>query len=162
MTANVFGTANLSYDDRMKEGSLSMGNRAVVSSALVTALLVLPTLSTHLARAARPAAVPADTLIVAAAEAPVDLDPASSYDSQAAAVLRGEYESLVRLSGSSTTDIIGALAQSWSVNAAHTVYTFHLRHGVTFHDGTPFNAEAVRASYTRELSLNQGPAFIIG
>jgi peptide/nickel transport system substrate-binding protein len=139
-----------------------MGNRALLSGALVTAILVLPSLGAYHARAARPASVPADTLIVAAAEAPVDLDPASSYDSQAAAVLRGEYESLVRLRGSSTTDIIGALAQSWTSNAAHTVYTFNLRHGVTFHDGTPFNAEAVRASYTRELNLNQGPAFIIG
>jgi peptide/nickel transport system substrate-binding protein len=90
------------------------------------------------------------------------MDPASSYDSQAAAVLRGEYESLVTLRGSSTADIVGSLAQSWTASPNHKVYTFRLRHGVTFHDGTPFTAEAVRASYSRELTLNQGPAFIIG
>lgn len=138
-----------------------MAKRTLLSAA-IAATLVLPVLGPIPIRAAHPAAAPADTVIVAAAEAPVDMDPATSYDSQAAAVLRGEYESLVALRGSSTTDIVGALAQSWTANAAHSVYTFHLRHGVTFHDGTPFTAEAVRASYARELTLNQGPAFIIG
>lgn len=95
-------------------------------------------------------------------EAPVDMDPATSYDSQAAAVLRGEYEGLVKLRGSSTTDITGSLAASWTSSADHKVYIFHLQHGVTFHDGTPFTADAVRASFTRELTLNQGPAFILG
>src|SRR5579884_1032401 len=36
------------------------------------------------------------------------------------------------------------LAESWSVNPDdHTQWTFHLRQGVRFHDGTPFNADAV-------------------
>ncbi len=89
------------------------------------------------------------------------MDPASSYDSQAASVLRGEYEGLVKLRGAGATTAIVRLRSpvSWSSSADHTVYTFHLRHGVTFHDGTPFTAEVVRASYTRELTLNQGPAF---
>jgi ABC-type transport system substrate-binding protein len=54
------------------------------------------------------------------------------YDSQAASVLRGEYEGLVMLRGASTTAIEGALAVSWTSSAGHKVYTFHLRHGITF------------------------------
>ncbi|HWE61415.1 MAG TPA: ABC transporter substrate-binding protein [Chloroflexota bacterium] len=140
-----------------------MAQRSLLTAALLSAgLIIAPALGVPASHAAHPAATPADTLFVAYSESPVDLDPATSYDSQAASVLRGEYEGLVRLRGSSTTDIQGALAQSWTASSDHRVYTFHLRHAVTFHDGTPFTADAVQRSYTRELTLNQGPAFIIG
>ena len=39
-------------------------------------------------------------------------------------------------------------------------YTFHLRSGVTFHDGTPFTSAAVMASIARWLAVNGGPAYI--
>lgn len=38
------------------------------------------------------------------------------------------------------------LAKSWDISADGKVYTFHLREGVTFSDGTPFNAEAVQVN----------------
>jgi len=41
------------------------------------------------------------------------------------------------------------LATAWSVNDDATEYTFQLREGVTFHDGTPFNAEAVKFTFDR-------------
>src|SRR5690348_16065061 len=114
-------------------------SRSRASGALLAALaavLALWTAGAHTAQAARPGATPSDTLVIAYGAPTVDLDPATSYDSGSDAVLRGEYESLVRLKGSSTTAIVGALAQSWSVGAGGKLYTFHLRHGVTFHDGT--------------------------
>jgi peptide/nickel transport system substrate-binding protein len=39
------------------------------------------------------------------------------------------------------------LADSWEVNEDGTVYTFTLKQGVTFHDGTPFNADAVKFAF---------------
>ena len=36
------------------------------------------------------------------------------------------------------------LAESWDISKDGKVYTFHLRKGVTFHDGEPFNAKAVK------------------
>ncbi|MEU8223310.1 ABC transporter substrate-binding protein [Kribbella sp. NPDC048915] len=39
------------------------------------------------------------------------------------------------------------LAESWTISPDASVYTFKLRKGVTFHDGTPFDAKAVKATY---------------
>jgi len=39
------------------------------------------------------------------------------------------------------------LAESWEANADNTAYTFYLKQGVTFHDGDPFNAEAVKKHF---------------
>src|SRR3954469_21007653 len=47
------------------------------------------------------------------------------------------------------TDIKPGLAESWDVSADGTEYTFHLRQGATFHDGTPLNAAAVKFTYDR-------------
>lgn len=53
------------------------------------------------------------------------------------------YESLVE----KTEDgIKPLLAESWDISEDGMSYTFHLRHGVTFHDGSPFNAEAVKVN----------------
>ncbi len=46
-----------------------------------------------------------------------------------------------------TGDIKPWLAESWEVNANLTEFTFHLRHDVTFSDGSPFNAAAVKANF---------------
>ncbi|MFK4761510.1 ABC transporter substrate-binding protein [Microbacterium sp. ZW T5_45] len=46
-----------------------------------------------------------------------------------------------------TGEITPWLAESWDVNDDLTSYTFHLRDDVTFSDGTPFNAEAVKANF---------------
>ncbi len=43
------------------------------------------------------------------------------------------------------------LATSWESNEDGTEWTFHLREGVTFHDGTPFTADAVKFSYERTI-----------
>jgi peptide/nickel transport system substrate-binding protein len=41
------------------------------------------------------------------------------------------------------------LAESWEVSSDQKVWTFHLRHGVKFHDGHEFDAEDVLATYKR-------------
>lgn len=55
---------------------------------------------------------------------------------------------------------IPALAEKWEVSQDGLVWTFHLRKGVVFHDGTPFTSEAVKSSIERTIKLGQGAAFI--
>ena len=46
------------------------------------------------------------------------------------------------------------LATSWEVSKDGLVWTFKLRKGVKFHDGTPFNANAVKVSFERVIDKN--------
>jgi peptide/nickel transport system substrate-binding protein len=88
-----------------------------------------------------------------------DLDP--SYTPQAAAyrVIRGVFDSLV-YEGSNGT-FTPWLATSWTVNKTDTSYTFTLRKGVTFSDGTPLNAAAVKFTFDRIESPAEGSLFAI-
>jgi peptide/nickel transport system substrate-binding protein len=97
------------------------------------------------------------TLTIAMNGTPSDLDPHSAYDYRSAIALRGPYEQLIALKGSATDEYEGLIAESWESNADKSVWTFRIRPGVTFHDGTPVDAEAVRASFERFLTLAIGP-----
>jgi peptide/nickel transport system substrate-binding protein len=47
---------------------------------------------------------------------------------------------------------VPSLAQRWDVNPTADEYTFYLRNDVKFHDGTPFNAEAVKYTFDRVVN----------
>jgi peptide/nickel transport system substrate-binding protein len=72
------------------------------------------------------------------------LDPAVSPSSATALIDRGIFDSLVVQTGPSTFK--PWLATSWTISPDGLEYTFHLRTGVKFSDGTPFNAAAVKAT----------------
>jgi peptide/nickel transport system substrate-binding protein len=74
---------------------------------------------------------------------------------------RGVYEPLIALKGGSTDEYEGRIAEAWDANADQSVWTFHLREGVTFQDGSPCDAEAVRASCERPLSLGRGLSYVL-
>jgi len=90
---------------------------------------------------------------------PITLDPSIAYDVAAWNIFTQVYEGLVKpLPG--TTDVGPGLALSWSTSVDGLTWTFNLRHGVVFHDGTPLTASAVKFSFERLLSINQGPAWM--
>lgn len=79
---------------------------------------------------------------------PVLLDPGNVTDGNSIIVLRQIYDYLVDFKDG-TTEPTPGLALRWSPNADSTVWTFTLRPGVRFHDGTPLNAEAVKFNLDR-------------
>ncbi len=78
----------------------------------------------------------------------VQLDPAVVTDGESFRVTNQGCESLLGYDRE-TTNVIPRLAESWESNEDGTVWTFYLRQGVTFHDGTPFNADAVVFNFER-------------
>jgi peptide/nickel transport system substrate-binding protein len=53
-----------------------------------------------------------------------------------------------------STAVEPGLAESWEISDDGLVYTLHLRQGVKFHDGTDFNAEAVKFNLERQIDPN--------
>ncbi|MEO6577286.1 MAG: ABC transporter substrate-binding protein, partial [Candidatus Limnocylindria bacterium] len=105
------------------------------------------------------------TLVFAGARLAASLDPALTSDGESFRVLQQIYEPLVDLAPGSTSELVGVLAESWEGEPADTTYVFHLREGVTFHDGTPLNAEAVKINYDRMQNFSeefQGDAYYYG
>ena len=87
-------------------------------------------------------------------------DPDIFYDIEGNSVILSTYEGLVTYAPNSST-IVPALATSWTVSPDRLTYTFHLRSGVHFHDGTPLTSQAVVASFKRRLAVNQAPAYML-
>lgn len=78
---------------------------------------------------------------------PQTFDPACTFSSIADNQYKAVYDSLVFWGPDQ--EIYPHLAESWEANDDFTRYTFSLRQDVTFHDGTPFNAEAVKFNFDR-------------
>lgn len=98
-------------------------------------------------------ATPKDTLTVALQLEPPNLDPTSGAAVATDEVVYGTvFEGLVRLDAQGTVKPL--LATWWEVSPDGLSYTFHLRDGVRFQDGTPFDATIVKFSLERAL----GPA----
>ena len=89
-------------------------------------------------------------LVVAMQADATSLDPHIGSNGNSNQVLNEMYESL--LTFDENTNVIPLLAKSWSVSEDGREYTFVLNEGITFHDGEPFNAEAVRATYERGIN----------
>lgn len=90
------------------------------------------------------------TLVFAQGADPRGLDPAYVDDGESAKVMVNIYEGLVKYKTGST-EVEPCLATSWKVSDDGKEYTFKLRKNVKFQDGTPFNADAVVFSVSRQL-----------
>ena len=114
---------------------------------------------TPTAPAGTPTAVPTPaiktggTLVVALPSDINRTDPALIDDSNSSYVMQAVMESLVGLKPGTTGDLAPSLAKSWTVSADALTYTFTLQEGVKFHDGTDFNAAAVKFNYERWINL---------
>lgn len=114
---------------------------------LAAVAVALTATAVTLAATTRTAAT-SDTLVFGAAAEPTSLDGAVVSDGESLRVIDQITEGLVGLKNG-TTVIVPKLATSWKASNGGKVWTFKLRKGVRFQDGTPFNAKAVCANFNR-------------
>lgn len=86
------------------------------------------------------------------------LDYASTTDGESSRVTKQVYESLLEFEKDSF-EVKPGLAHDWEVSDDGLTYTFFLEEDVTFHDGTDFNAEAVKTNFERWADPNHEFAF---
>lgn len=92
---------------------------------------------------------PRNTLVFGSSAEPLGLDPAFVDDSESANIIANVYESLLRFKPGST-DIEPSLAESWKISSDGLTYTFKIRKGVKFHDGSNLDASVVKANFDRQ------------
>jgi peptide/nickel transport system substrate-binding protein len=143
------------------------GSATAAASAFAGLTVAMPSTRRVSAYAPRRESLPlragdTKTLTIATHRTPSDLDPRSAYDAGSRIVLQGVFETLIRVEPGTTDRYQPAIAESWEPNADQSVWTFHLRDGVRFHDGSSCDAEAVRTSFARLLALNYGPSTVVG
>jgi len=85
-------------------------------------------------------------------------DPSAMF-SNGIIVLNNVYETLLKFDPT-TSEFEGVLAESYEVSGDGMTWTFTLRQGVKFHDGSDFTAEDVKFSIERTQSLGQGASYI--
>jgi peptide/nickel transport system substrate-binding protein len=95
------------------------------------------------------------TLVFAGAADPVVIDGALVSDGESIRVITQIFETLVGLKAG-TTEVEPVLAESYEVNDDATVFTFNIRDGVKFHDGTDLDAKAVCFNFDRWYNFS-GP-----
>ncbi|WP_323780324.1 ABC transporter substrate-binding protein [Leisingera sp.] len=89
-----------------------------------------------------------DSVTIALQLEPPHLDPTSAAAQAIDSVVYSNiFEGLTRFMGDGS--VVPGLAESWEISEDGTVYTFHLRAGVTFHDGSAMDAEDVKFSLDR-------------
>src|SRR4030067_1397098 len=84
----------------------------------------------------------------------ITLDPHFATHAHTANVIMHIHETLVRYDVDMS--LIASLAESWTVSENGFIWTFRLRKGISFHDGTAFNAGAVKYTFDRLLDFSNG------
>lgn len=103
-----------------------------------------------------------ETLHVAIASELGPLDPATYYDTaDGLLVINAAYQGLVAYKPDST-ELVGVLAEDWSVSEDGLTYTFKLRPNVKFHSGAPFDSSAAKAALQRTIDMEGGPSYMLG
>jgi len=109
------------------------------------------------------AAGDASTLVVGATEVPSHLDPAVVYELFASNILFNTTNRLVEFQPD-TGEIGPGLAEEWEISDDGLTYTFTLREGVTFQDGSDMTSEDVKWSLERvaDIAHPESAAFLLG
>ncbi len=106
-----------------------------------------------------------DTIVIGTTDTvQTTLDPADAYDYFAQSVIMTNIANGLVEYRPGTTEFVPALATDWTVSPDGLTWTFNLRQGVKFADGTPFDASVVKYSIDREFAIDEssGPFAGVG
>lgn len=122
--------------------------------------IALLLLSTLILGACQPSPGEVEPLIIGTTDSVTDLDPANSYDFHTWEIHHNTMDTLLRYIPG-TTDLELGLAESYEISDDGLEYTFKLREGMKFPDGTDFNADAVTWSINRVIRLEGDPSWLV-
>src|ERR1700712_69559 len=131
----------------MSNRELNAMRRGAFAAALAVLALSLAGLEARATEGGKP--VDGGTLSVGLGTDAAIIDPSITGNSITALITRNIVDSLIGQAPDNT--FTPWLAEHWEINSDHTAYTFHLRQGVTFSDGTPLDAAAVKFNFDRIL-----------
>ncbi|MBV9782819.1 MAG: ABC transporter substrate-binding protein [Acidisphaera sp.] len=107
------------------------------------------------------AATPANTLVMAKQiDDMITMDPGEAYELTGEEVLTNVYDRIIRFESATSSKMVGGVAESWSVGDDGKTFTFKIRAGQKFQDGTPLTAEDCAFSLQRVILLDKTPAFL--
>jgi len=134
---------------RFLKAAVALGGTAIGGSALLALLEACAGGSNT------PAGNTNATVTMAVFQEPDTLDPSASGLITVGAISHCIFDTLIwDLPGHGSSPFYPGLAASWDVSADATSYTFKLRKDVKFHDGTPFNAQAVKFTFDHIVDPN--------
>jgi peptide/nickel transport system substrate-binding protein len=139
------------------------GARRALVTALLTALAATPVWMASSPPAGAASYPTSHTLNLSFLQDPGQPpDPDVYYAGEGLLLTRNMYQGLLTYKPDTAARVLEPeLATSWSVSKSGLVYTFQLRHGVLFHDGTPFTSAAIAPDFARRAAVNGGPAYMV-
>lgn len=121
-----------------------MRRRLILAVVLLVALSGITLWATG---AAEPVQEGPTRVVLAMSGNPDTLDPQTTSGTLTFQTIKSVYDTLVEPDKDGV--LVPALAESWEVSDDYLTWTFHLRRGVVFHDGTPFTSADVKATFER-------------
>ena len=150
----------------VKGGKEKMNNKVKIFATLFLSVLILlagcssntssssGTKEPQTASTAPKASADKTTLVVGLDDDPPQLDPHFSTAAVDRQVFHSIYDTLIEVD--KNLNFVPMLAEKWEISKDAKTYTFFLRKNVKFHDGTPFNAEAVKFNFERMMDPKAG------
>ncbi|HXZ44607.1 MAG TPA: ABC transporter substrate-binding protein [archaeon] len=122
-------------------------------------LLLIATASVAIGFEGRAGAQAPRTLVIAIGADQTGLDPQTVENNESGFVMATIFDGIVNYKPGSS-EVGPGLAESWTISPDGKVYTFKLRRGVKFHDGTPMNARTVAEDVDRAINPNN-PCYVL-
>src|SRR5690606_28172218 len=144
-----------SNQGRIQQGVMELLTKLISIAALAAALA-----TSALSEAQAFERTDEDTIIVFGGRQAIPIaEPPVSYDWSTRTVQQSVYDALFKYEGN-PAEIKPWLAEAWEVSEDGLTWTIKLVEGAKFHNGDPVDAEAVRYSFERGLTLNKGVAWM--